>query len=788
MICPDPTAIVCEYVDSATLCQSLGLKDERNLVDISILCGNQFTAHLNVTSEPCKKLGLASSIFGCISNWVAALDPEEWPCIAEGLHLDPVYCEAISQSFEVYAPLYCDDDDSAPAGLIQKTNSMDEGYTLIKVETRVCDTALVSIGNGVYWRWPVLEPVSLGQSCFHDLTLSLRKKAYSVLGQELVYEHGRTSIKSFTTVPVQVDGKRDVGLSEWSEKQRLVALFQLMTEYGDDLSTNMLTETVDGVISELNGDLAPVLPRVVLACASLCFMGYLASEPGYSLERHELQALLITCLFCSASVSPHIIPEHPSSRALTVAMQFSHTVEQAQLLASALGVKDALPSPSAVFYPMACMPHYMASIMHPQEQKPSSTLKEAYHNYNWVLRNPSVSQLVDELSNNWRQPNLKRLLKLFAESAQYIQSHSSFLFLSSQLPSLPPPSLQLNFNRVSVKEEYSEDEFDITTMYGTTSCKTEVTQSDEGQKEKLPVSPKSDHEWSEMSSSQDRLALEDFQFFSHDIMVEGGKMVGEGMGSVQSEEGGDVGWEGVKGEGVDVETKEDCTIGVSSYERVVTEEVDLNESDLESQGSSCPRNERGRSTSIDLRELEEGIPRPPSSSSSSSYSSSNDTQPMTSPPPATPWHSQRGRGPDLPIAAHRRKLLELIEENRIVCVEGETGCGKSTRVPQYILDYSLSLSPPRECRVLVSQPRRMAAIKLAERVATERGERVGYTVGYCVGRENTNSSVAAITYCTTGYLLQVRACNIAHYTLVTIWLDVHVLTITCFSSTPGPGA
>ena len=119
----------------------------------------------------------------------------------------------------------------------------------------------------------MLELVSLGQSCFHDLTLPLRKKAYSVLGQELVYEHGRTSTKSFTTVAVQVDTKRDVGFGEWSEKQRLVALFQLMTEYGEDLSTSMLTETVDGIISELDGDLVSVLPRVVLACASLCFMG-----------------------------------------------------------------------------------------------------------------------------------------------------------------------------------------------------------------------------------------------------------------------------------------------------------------------------------------------------------------------------------------------------------------------------------------------------------------------------------------------------------------------------------
>ena len=63
---------------------------------------------------------------------------------------------------------------------------------------------------------------------------------------------------------------------------------------------------------------------------------------------------------------------------------------------------------------------------------------------------------------------------------------------------------------------------------------------------------------------------------------------------------------------------------------------------------------------------------------------------------------------NLPIEAHQRNLLELIEENRVVCVEGQTACGKSTRVPLYILDHALSLSPPHDCRVLVTQPRRMA--------------------------------------------------------------------------------
>ena len=170
MICPDPTAIVCEYVDSATLCQYLDLKDERNLVDISIFCGNQFTAHLNVT---CKKLGLASSSFGCVSSWVATLDPEEWPCIIEGLHLDPVYCEAISQSFELYAP-YCDDSGSdsgsgnAPAGLIQKptvwmqttpSSKLRQGYvTLLYFLLAMVCTEVACVG--ACESWSVLFPRS----------------------------------------------------------------------------------------------------------------------------------------------------------------------------------------------------------------------------------------------------------------------------------------------------------------------------------------------------------------------------------------------------------------------------------------------------------------------------------------------------------------------------------------------------------------------------------------------------------------------------------------------------
>lgn len=76
----------------------------------------------------------------------------------------------------------------------------------------------------------------------------------------------------------------------------------------------------------------------------------------------------------------------------------------------------------------------------------------------------------------------------------------------------------------------------------------------------------------------------------------------------------------------------------------------------------------------------------------------------------------------------RNDIIKLIDENRIVIIKGETGCGKSIRVPQYILEGwsrngALDNKP---CKIIVTQPRRIAAISLAERVAFERDEQVNY--------------------------------------------------------------
>ncbi|KAJ0171743.1 hypothetical protein K1T71_012506 [Dendrolimus kikuchii] len=105
----------------------------------------------------------------------------------------------------------------------------------------------------------------------------------------------------------------------------------------------------------------------------------------------------------------------------------------------------------------------------------------------------------------------------------------------------------------------------------------------------------------------------------------------------------------------------------------------------------------------------------------------------------------------LPIDEYRSEITSTIANNRVTVVVGAAGCGKSTRAPANVL---------RDCgadaAAIVSEPRRVAAIGLAERVASELGEEVGETVGYQVRLHSKPPKPpgGSILYCTSGVLLR----------------------------------
>uniref|UniRef100_A0A8C4XPF2 3'-5' RNA helicase YTHDC2 n=1 Tax=Falco tinnunculus TaxID=100819 RepID=A0A8C4XPF2_FALTI len=106
----------------------------------------------------------------------------------------------------------------------------------------------------------------------------------------------------------------------------------------------------------------------------------------------------------------------------------------------------------------------------------------------------------------------------------------------------------------------------------------------------------------------------------------------------------------------------------------------------------------------------------------------------------------------LPVFEKQEEIVKIIKENKVVLVVGETGSGKTTQIPQFILDDCYKNGTP--CRIFCTQPRRWAAIAVAERVAAERREKIGQTVGYQIRLESRVSPKTLLTFCTNGILLR----------------------------------
>ena len=107
---------------------------------------------------------------------------------------------------------------------------------------------------------------------------------------------------------------------------------------------------------------------------------------------------------------------------------------------------------------------------------------------------------------------------------------------------------------------------------------------------------------------------------------------------------------------------------------------------------------------------------------------------------------------DLPVQAQRDEFLQLYQKSQILVFVGETGSGKTTQIPQFVL---YDDKPQQEKKLIAcTQPRRVAAMSVAERVANELDVKIGEEVGYSIRFEDMTSQKTVLKYMTDGMLLR----------------------------------
>lgn len=106
----------------------------------------------------------------------------------------------------------------------------------------------------------------------------------------------------------------------------------------------------------------------------------------------------------------------------------------------------------------------------------------------------------------------------------------------------------------------------------------------------------------------------------------------------------------------------------------------------------------------------------------------------------------------LPVHKQRQDFLQLIHENQIIILEGETGSGKTTQIPQFLC---MDAQPQTTGKIIAcTQPRRVAAMSVAQRVADEMDVSLGNEVGYSIRFEDMTNERTILKYMTDGMLLR----------------------------------
>ncbi|KAF9091707.1 DEAH-box ATP-dependent RNA helicase prp43 [Mortierella sp. AD031] len=129
-----------------------------------------------------------------------------------------------------------------------------------------------------------------------------------------------------------------------------------------------------------------------------------------------------------------------------------------------------------------------------------------------------------------------------------------------------------------------------------------------------------------------------------------------------------------------------------------------------------------------------------------------DINPFTNKPFSEKYRKILAGRRKLPVNKHRKEFLDLVQNNQVVILVGETGSGKTTQIPQFMVFDDLPGFKGK--KIACTQPRRLAAMSVAQRVAEEMDVVMGQEVGYNIRFEDCTSEKTMLQYMTDGMLLR----------------------------------
>ncbi len=133
------------------------------------------------------------------------------------------------------------------------------------------------------------------------------------------------------------------------------------------------------------------------------------------------------------------------------------------------------------------------------------------------------------------------------------------------------------------------------------------------------------------------------------------------------------------------------------------------------------------------------------------FSEDSKTNYWTNKPYSGRYYDILNKRKQLPVYEFKAELEALVKENQVIIIEGETGSGKTTQIPQFLLPM---LAVPGQKAIACTQPRRVAAMSIAKRVSEEMDVVMGEQVGYTIRFEDCTTNDTILKFMTDGMLLR----------------------------------